>query len=263
MAAKAGSRASRRSAAARSAPASTPRAYSAASSSSSGSALWSMRVAHCSRQALEFDHRPPDPAFHGAERHAHARRQVLIGVAVEERAAQRGALVRSPGRRGSRAAARDPARFPARCRRRARCRRPSAAASIGSMRRLCRLARSRSMARLRAIAISQVIGLARSGIEIGGFAPDRHIDLLQHVLGLAAFAQDTQGNAEKLRRGQAIDGLQRRRSPPGMRARAAAISLRGWRRGPSPAIRASRLRCPSGGRRNRPTTPAQLPPSAP
>src|SRR5262249_21849499 len=35
----------------------------------------------------------------------------------------------------------------------------------------------------------------------GGLAPHRHIDVLQHVLGLASVSQDTEADAEKLRRG--------------------------------------------------------------
>ena len=40
---------------------------------------------------------------------------------------------------------------------------------------------------------------APPGIEIGGLAPHRHVDLLQHVLRLAVLAQDTQADAKKLR----------------------------------------------------------------
>ena len=39
-----------------------------------------------------------------------------------------------------------------------------------------------------------------AGVECGGFAPHREIDVLQHVLGLASILQDTQADAEKLRR---------------------------------------------------------------
>ncbi len=142
--------------------------------------------------ALQFDHRPPDPAFHGAERHFHARGQVLIGIAVEKGAAQRAAFMR----RQAVEAAMQPRMilrsFPARCRRSTPLSATSAAASIGSMRRLClrcaqpvdgAVARDRDQPGHRACP---------AGVEIGGFAPYRHIDLLQHVLGFAAFTQDTQ-----------------------------------------------------------------------
>src|SRR5581483_4970372 len=46
-------------------------------------------------------------------------------------------------------------------------------------------------------------------VEAPGLAPDRHVDLLQHVLGLASVVQDTQADAEKLRRGVLIDDAER------------------------------------------------------
>ena len=123
-------------------------------------------LAHASRQALQFQQSAPDPALHRAERHAHALGQLLIGGAVEERRADRapnGALPVPPGsRRGAGAAAPAPRARP----------RPgpgsltASAASIGSMRRLTAVARSRSIARLRAIATSQVIGLASAGSKV-------------------------------------------------------------------------------------------------
>src|SRR5215831_8914738 len=76
----------------------------------------------------------------------------------------------------------------------------ASAASIGSTRRLAALDLSRSIARLRVIATSQVIGLARR-IETVGFAPYCHIYVLQEVLGLASVIQDTETDAKKLRRG--------------------------------------------------------------
>ena len=42
---------------------------------------------------LQLEHGAADPALHGAERHLHARREILIGAAVKERTAQRGALM--------------------------------------------------------------------------------------------------------------------------------------------------------------------------
>src|SRR6516225_396160 len=49
----------------------------------------------------------------------------------------------------------------------------------------------------------------QGGIKSCGLAPNRHVDLLQHILGLAALAQDTQADSKKLRCGQPIDRLQR------------------------------------------------------
>jgi hypothetical protein len=53
---------------------------------------------------------------------------------------------------------------------------------------------------LRAIATIQVIGLAR---------PGSNVDVLQHVLGLASILQDTQADAEKLRRRVLVNHTQR------------------------------------------------------
>ena len=110
----------------------------------------------------EFQQSAPDPALHRAERHAHARRQLLIGRAVEERRPDRGRmacfqLLQAAGQalvllRQLDALDRAGAGSLT-----------ASAASIGSMRRLIALARSRSIARLRAIATIQVIGLARPG----------------------------------------------------------------------------------------------------
>ena len=49
--------------------------------------------------------------------------------------------------------------------------------------------------------------------------PHRHVDLLQHVLGFAALAQDTQADSKKLRRSQAIDRLQRTVVPAAYRSK--------------------------------------------
>ena len=129
--------------------------------------LWSP-IAHRSRHSLSFGKAAPDPALHRAERHALPLRQFLIGAAIHEgRADGRGlALPRArPDRSSSRSCS---------CvglqharKRAAQDRATRSAASIGSMRRRGRAPRSRSMARLRAIATSQVIGLARSAIERG------------------------------------------------------------------------------------------------
>src|SRR4029078_7462110 len=43
---------------------------------------------------LQLEHGAANPALHGAERYLHARGEILIGAAVEERTAQGGALVR-------------------------------------------------------------------------------------------------------------------------------------------------------------------------
>jgi hypothetical protein len=57
--------------------------------------------------------------------------------------------------------------------------------------RFCPRARKWSMARLRAIAISQGHRTGQGGIKSSGLTPSHHEDLLQHILGLAAIAQDT------------------------------------------------------------------------
>mgnify|MGYP003694198339 CR=1 FL=1 len=48
-----------------------------------------------------------------------------------------------------------------------------------------------------------------AGVEAGGLAPHRHINLLQHVLGLASVLQDTKADAEKLRGGILVNNAQR------------------------------------------------------
>ena len=48
-----------------------------------------------------------------------------------------------------------------------------------------------------------------AGVECRGFAPHRDIDVLQHVLGLASVLQDTQADAEKLRRRVLVNDAQR------------------------------------------------------
>jgi len=63
------------------------------------------------------------------------------------------------------------------------------------------------MARLRAMATSQVIGLATLSSKRAAFR-HREIDLLQHVLCLAPIVQDTQADAKKLRRGGGVDKTQ-------------------------------------------------------
>ena len=74
--------------------------------------------------------------------------------------------------------------------------------------------RSRSIAQLRAMATSQVeVGLARSGLKRAAFAPHRHIDVLQHVLGLASVPQDTEQDAKSFAEEILIDDPQRSRSP--------------------------------------------------
>src|SRR6516165_897838 len=50
---------------------------------------------------------------------------------------------------------------------------------------------------------------AEGGIKSCGLTPNRHVDLLQHILGFATLTQDTQADSKKLRRGQPIDSLQR------------------------------------------------------
>src|SRR6185437_7536716 len=64
----------------------------------------------------------------------------------------------------------------------------SAAASIGSLRRANAPDRARSMARFRAIATSQVIGLARASSK-AELVPNGQINLLQHVFRLASVIQ--------------------------------------------------------------------------
>src|SRR5262249_47982652 len=46
---------------------------------------------------LQLEHGAADPALHGAERHLHAAREVLVCVAVEKGAAQRHTFMRCKG----------------------------------------------------------------------------------------------------------------------------------------------------------------------
>src|SRR5215208_7709966 len=52
-------------------------------------------------------------------------------------------------------------------------------------------------------------------VEGSGLAPHRHVDVLQHVLGLASVIQYTKADAKKLRRGILIDKAQRGAVTPG------------------------------------------------
>src|SRR5262249_26853255 len=47
-------------------------------------------------------------------------------------------------------------------------------------------------------------------IEARGLAPNRYVDVLQHILGLASVIQDTQADAKKLRRGVLVNNAQSR-----------------------------------------------------
>ena len=115
--AKPRSRAMRCSAVARSAPSSTPSAYSAASSSSSGRAAMVECVAHCSRHAFSLIMARRIQLFMVPSGTFMRVGQILIGVAVEECAAQRRALVRRKAVEAAVQACVLLARFPARCRR--------------------------------------------------------------------------------------------------------------------------------------------------
>ena len=57
--------------------------------------------------------------------------------------------------------------------------------------------------------LSQIAGAGAAGIELAGLAPDRGVDLLQHILGLGAFGQPAQAHAEQARGGVAIEPLER------------------------------------------------------
>jgi hypothetical protein len=49
------------------------------------------------------------------------------------------------------------------------------------------------------------MGLYPRRIEAGGFPPNPHVHLLQHVLSFTLVIQDTETHAEKLRRGILVD----------------------------------------------------------
>ena len=126
---------------------------------------------------LQLDHCAANPAFHRAERHAHALGQIVIGIAVEKCAAQRRALVGGkpsrqpwsracsctfPKRRQPWRPNRQP-RLPLRsasCAVHPRCAQPVDRAVSGD----------RDQPGHRA---------GPAGVKIRGLAPHRHIDLLQ------------------------------------------------------------------------------------
>ena len=161
--ASAGSCASRRSTSRRSSAPSTPSTYSAAIKVAAVGRAYGVVRRSSFETGSEFQQPAPDPALHRAERHAHARRQFLVGRAVEERRPDRGRMARlqllqAAGEALVLLRQLDPLEP-----RPGRDRSPRRRLRSARMRRLIALARSRSIARLRAIATSQVIGLARPG----------------------------------------------------------------------------------------------------
>jgi hypothetical protein len=65
------------------------------------------------------------------------------------------------------------------------------------------------MARLRAMVVSHVSGLDRSGSKLPARRPRSHIHFLQHLLGLSPVANDTQAQGKKLWGGLVVEEPQR------------------------------------------------------